>query len=236
MAKKLRLEKAQKLKAESLKKEFAVFGHFYDRKFNKSVIPCREILEIISLESVPYDFQVLPKAQAELIVVMMNPGSSKPASKSYIPIVISKSSDISKKRYIVKAKPDNAQYQIMRFMLINGWTHARILNLSDLRQAKSSVFMNAWPELPESHSIFSKSRRKSLNELIGEPEQILLAWSQEESLLPLAEMASSAVHSFNTVGLPRGESLYAYPSPMLQKHKEAWLANIMALINDQHSE
>ena len=89
MAKKFKLEKAQKLKAESLKKEFAVFGHFYDRKFNNLVIPCREILEIISLESVPYDFQALPQTQAELIVVMMNPGSSKPASKSYTPMVLS---------------------------------------------------------------------------------------------------------------------------------------------------
>lgn len=231
MAKKLRLEKAQKLKAEGLKKEFAVFGHFYDRKFNNSVIPCRETLEIISLESVPYDFQALPQTQAELIVVMMNPGSSKPASKSYTPIVISRASDINKKRYIVEAKPDNAQYQIMRFMLINGWSHARILNLSDLRQPKSTVFMKTWPTLSESHSIFSKSRRKSLNELIGEPEQILLAWSQEKSLFPLAEMANSVVRSFNTIGLSRGEHLYAYPSPMLQKHKEAWLASISALMD-----
>ena len=232
MAKKYNLETAQKLKAASLKKEFSVFGHFYDRKFNNQTIPCREILEIISINNVPYDFQELPQAQPELIVVMMNPGSSKPASKSYTPNVVSSPSDIAKKRHIVEAKPDNAQYQIMRFMLINGWTHARILNLSDLRQPKSAVFMNTWPNLPESHSIFSRPRKKSLNELIGEPEQILLAWSQEESLKPLAEMASSAVRSFNTVGLSRGENLYAYPSPLLQKHKETWLANIIALMNE----
>ena len=116
-------------------------------------------------------------------------------------------------------------------MLINGWSHARILNLSDLRQPKSTVFMKTWTTLSESHSIFSKSRQNSLYELIGEPEQILLAWSQEESLLPLAEMASSAVRSFNTIGLSRGENLYAYPSPMLQKHKESWLASISALMD-----
>ncbi len=130
MAKKIKLGKAQKLKAEVLKKEFSVFGYFYDRKFNNDVIPCREILEIIALDNVPPDFQMLPHAQADLIVVMMNPGSSKPVSKSYSPMVISRPSDITKKRYIVEAKPDNAQYQIMRFMLINGWSHARILNLS----------------------------------------------------------------------------------------------------------
>ena len=89
MAKKFKLEKAQKLKAENLKIEFAVFGHFYDQEFNNEIIPCREILEIISLDNVPHDFQGLPQAQAELIVVMMNPGSSKPASKSYTPMVLS---------------------------------------------------------------------------------------------------------------------------------------------------
>lgn len=68
--------------------------------------------------------------------------------------------------------------------------------------------------------------------MIGEPKNILLAWSQEESLLPLAQMAKYSLRSFNTIGLPRGEDLYAYPSPMLQKHKEAWLANMYALMYD----
>jgi len=37
------------MKAANLKKEFAVFGRLYDRKFNDEITPCREILEIISL-------------------------------------------------------------------------------------------------------------------------------------------------------------------------------------------
>lgn len=232
MPKRYSLKKAQKMKAADLKKEFAVFGHFYDRKFNDEIIPCREILEIVSLNNIPFDFQVLPQTQPELIVTMMNPGSSKPASNSYKPIVICRPSDIANKRWIVEAKPDNAQYQIMRFMLINGWSHARILNLSDLRQAKSAVFMKTWPKLSESHSIFSKSRKDSLKKLIGEPQKILLAWSQEETLLPLAKMASKSVSTYKTVGLSRGEDLYAYPSPLLQKHKEAWLEDISALMNE----
>ena len=231
MSRKYSLNKAQKLRAADLKKVFAVFGHFYDRKFGDVIIPCREILEIISISDVPYDYQTLAHEQPDLVVVMMNPGSSKPVDKKYVPLIINRPSGIVKKRDVIEAKPDNAQYQIMRFMLINGWAHARILNLSDLRQPKSTVFMNTWPNLPESHSIFSKPRKKALNKLIGEPEKVLLAWSQDESLLPLAEMASSAVRSFNTVGLSRGENLYAYPSPLLQKHKEAWLASISELMD-----
>ncbi len=221
----------QKLKAVSLKKEFAIFGHFYDRKFKEQIIPCREILEIVSIKDIPFDFQELAKTQPELIVIMMNPGSSKPANKEYVPVVINCPLDIMSKRHIVEAIPDNAQYQIMRFMLLNGWSHARILNLSDLREPKSAVFMKTWPSLPDSHSIFSMARKDSLNTMIGEPVKILLAWSQEESLLPLARMAKKSINSFDAVGLPRGDDLYAYPSPMLQKHKEAWLENINNLMN-----
>jgi hypothetical protein len=231
VSRKYSLNNAQKLRAAELKKIFAVFGHFYDRKFGDEIIPCREILEIISISDVPYDYQTLAYEQPDLVVVMMNPGSSKPADKKYVPQIINRPSEIVKKRDIIEAKPDNAQYQIMRFMLLNGWTHARILNLSDLRQAQSGVFMETWTDLHESHSIFSKSRKDSVTALIGDPDQILLAWSKEESLLPLAEMASNTVQKFNTVGLSRGENLYAYPSPPLQKHKEAWLTEIYELMS-----
>ena len=224
------IKKVQKLKAADLKKEFAVFGHFYDRKFKEKIIACREILEIISLKDIPFDFQEMHKSQPELIVIMMNPGSSKPVDKEYKPNVIVRASDISRNRHIVEAIPDNAQYQIMRFMLLNGWSHGRIINLSDVRDPKSSVFMQTWPNLSDSHSIFSDSREESFNELTGQPQKILLAWSQEESLLPLARMAMKRVSAYDTVGLPRGDALYAYPSPMLQKHKEAWLANISTMM------
>jgi len=233
MINKLPLEHVQKLKAASLKKEFAVFGHFYNRRFKERVIPCRETLEIISKKDVPFDIQEIPQIQPELIAIMMNPGSSRPVNKEYVPKVLTQASDIKIKRHIVEAVPDNAQYQIMRFMLLNGWSHARILNLSDLREPKSAVFMKTWPTLSDSHSVFSKLRKKSLDLLLGNPQMILLAWSQEVSLLPLAQIATNSIRPFNTVGLPRGEGLYAYPSPMLQKHKEAWLANIYAQMNNE---
>jgi hypothetical protein len=37
------------MKAANLKKEFVVFARLFGRKFNDEIIPCREILEIISL-------------------------------------------------------------------------------------------------------------------------------------------------------------------------------------------
>ncbi len=51
-------------------------------------------------------------------------------------------------------------------------------------------------------------------------------------MLPLAKMASESVSPYKTVGLSRGEDLYAYPSPLLQKHKEVWLEDISVLMNE----
>ena len=231
MSRKYSLNEAQKLRAADLKKIFAVFGYYYNRKLGDEIVPYREILEIIPFSDVPHDYQTLMQVQPDLVTVMMNPGSSKPEDKEYVPQIIKRPSDIVKKRDIIKAKPDNAQYQIMRFMLINGWSHARILNLSDYRAGSSPDFLKILPDLPESHSIFSKSRKDIARVLIGKPKQILLGWSQEEKLLSLAEKAYESVRDFNTVGVPRGENLYAYPSPPLQKDKEAWLVEIDILMN-----
>ena len=57
---------------------------------------------------------------------------------TFLSLTRNRLSDIVKKRDAIKAKPDNAQYQTMRFMLINSWSHARILNLSDLRAGKKA--------------------------------------------------------------------------------------------------
>ncbi len=227
---KVSLEVAQKARAADLKKSFSVFGHFYDRLFDDQFLPCREILEIVAQNNIPDDFQELSLRKPELIVVMMNPGSSQPAEREYSPKRLKYPKQIVDKRFLVETLPDIAQYQIMRFMLLNGWQHGRILNLSDLREPKSGVFMQRWPQLDISHSIFAPKRRKALKALLGAPKVVLLAWSQEKALLPLAERAEEALHGYKTIGLTRGDNLYAYPSPMLQKHKDAWLEGIAELL------
>lgn len=65
----------------------------------------------------------------DLMVVMMNPGSSKPLD------------GIENNNCESEAIPDNTQNQIMRVMNRCNFDYARILNLSDLREPKSSVFL-----------------------------------------------------------------------------------------------
>jgi hypothetical protein len=169
------LDEIQRLKASSLKQLFGVFGYFYDRASSDGVLPCREVLEIIDIRDTPYDFNDLLCRQPELVTIMMNPGSSKPVSDSYKPVLVNNDNGIVINRHLVETQPDNAQYQIMRLMLIRNWRHCRILNLSDLREPKSQLFMGLWPQLEWAHTLFAPERRSSLKELVGTPERVLLA-------------------------------------------------------------
>ena len=66
--------------ADSLKLLFNVFGHFYDLKIRKKIFKCRSVLEIVS-NNLEYSPNLLPDA----VVIMMNPGSSRPLDKNYQP-------------------------------------------------------------------------------------------------------------------------------------------------------
>jgi hypothetical protein len=68
------------------------------------------------------------------MVIMMNPGSSKP-HRWY---------ENNTKESL--AIPDNTQSQIMKVQNCN-LQYARVLNLSDLREAKSSIFYDKIIEL-----------------------------------------------------------------------------------------
>ena len=70
--------------ADKLKEMFDVFGHFYDLKIGKQIINCRSILEIVSK-----DLEYKKKGLPDTVVIMMNPGSSRPLDKAYSPKLFS---------------------------------------------------------------------------------------------------------------------------------------------------
>lgn len=82
----------------------------------------------------------------DLMVVMMNPGNSKP---------INGIDNYNKKTEVI---PDQTQNQIMRIMINCGFEYARILNLSDARETSSSKFYQMIP--------FMGLKKKKLNLLI----------------------------------------------------------------------
>src|SRR5688572_10821446 len=95
---------------------YNVQGYYYGtrKKLNRKIL---EIKHKKNLHSIP-----------DLMVVMMNPGGSKPLKW--------------KKAFgnLTEAWPDRTQYRIMRFMYATEYTYARIINLSDICEVDSNRF------------------------------------------------------------------------------------------------
>lgn len=221
------------LKANELKQHFGVYGHFYDLKINTEYIPCRSVLELISHDCTPLSLNDLASYIPQLIVVMMNPGSSRPADPGYRPVRINHVSEISDTREWVPTRPDNTQYQIMRVMEANHLSFARILNLSDIVNAKSSLFIQKTEALSQYndghlHSIFCDERQTEFAKLTSNTTiPVLVGWGRIEGLRPLAEQALRKLTGRLLLGVPvEGGVLYSHPSPMLQKMKDRWLDEV----------
>lgn len=212
--------------ADELKSQFSVFGHFYDLNIDGEIFNCRSVLEIVS-KSIDSVTDSNPCA----VVVMMNPGSSKPADSSYIPkkYSISQITSESWVKELIPTQPDPAQYQIMRLMLLKRWKHVRILNLSDLRNGNSGKFSIEFQkslELDSSvpHSLLNKKRHVELLNYCSESRTVLAAWGTAEVLREFAEEFLRLVS--NVEGLPLEKPWYRYPSPYRKDQKLDWLKAI----------
>jgi len=224
------------LYAEELKQKFSVFGHFYDLTIGTTVFKCRSILEIVEKGKDSDSKQFV-----DAVVIMMNPGSSKPADKSDIPKEFQLSDIFASgwTKEIVETKPDNAQYQIMRLMDFKNWHYVRVLNLSDLRNGNSGKFYDDFVraskiDASNPHSIFHPKRKKELGKCLnvkpGSP--IILGWGNESFLCPLTETALQSLTGYSVIGISKNDNplYFSYPSPYLKVQKLHWLDNILKLL------
>jgi hypothetical protein len=121
----------------------------------------------------------------------------------------------------------------MRLMRYCEWRHVRVLNLSDLRCAKSIEFFKQFKRLEEdasfdSHSIFSMRRRIELGLKLTKHATIpvILAWGVSVALDTLIERCTSSLSKHKTVmGLMKKGTTdkYLHPLPSLQKQKLRWI-------------
>ncbi len=228
------------LNAQILKKHFGAYGYFYDLSIGELSLSCRCSLEIVHHDITPLNLNEIYQHPIDLIVLMMNPGSSRPINSGYKPQAIFDPTLIFKHRELVPTRPDITQYQVMKIMHAKGYQHARILNLSDIRQAKSSLFLKQIVELSETtytdkHSVFSKERKKDLDKLMGLKENtpIIAGWGRDKGLLPLAKLCLKNIDVNRIIGIPvnKERTLFAHPSPMLQSAKEKWIVDILNKIS-----
>ncbi|EGQ7769652.1 DUF1643 domain-containing protein [Vibrio parahaemolyticus] len=217
--------------AKELKTKFSVYGHFYDLKIKNETFKCRSVLEIVS-KSVGD----IASSKPCTLVVMMNPGSSKPLSADYVPKTYSIDQIMSNswEKEIVSTRPDNAQYQIMRLMLLTEWKHVRVINLSDLRNGNSGKFSTEFQKAKtldnsNPHSLTHKDRRCELKQYCSESKTVIVAWGSTAVLRESAKTFLKQVP--NVKGLPLESPWFRYPSPYNKQQKLDWLESMNAELN-----
>ena len=226
------------LYAAELKKRFTCYGHFYELvMMSGERAKCRSVLEIVD-SSVPQENPAeISLMEPDVVVIMMNPGSSRPKDIYHIDHEIEyPQKDESMRKELVLTQPDNTQYQVMRIAVSKGWSHIRVLNLSDLRDPKSGSFIQKSGDLAgimggHSHSIFCAERTAECTSAMKRKTAtpILLGWGQDPGLIDLVEQCLKRIDGEPTctVASEVHPLLNAHPSPMLQSKKLQWLDNML---------
>lgn len=199
-----------------MREKFNITGLFYKKDGYKF----RKFLNIVKNNS--------DKKRPDLMVIMMNPGSSKPLDGN------------ENNKIETEAIPDNTQDQIMRVMEKCKFDFARILNLSDLREAKSSVFYEKIEELEEqriSHSIFDKKRNSDYEALFVKNIPVIFAWGVNEKLSDLANLTVKRIGETKPVGLMKKgyNNAYYHPLPQNYTKQKEWVEKITEMIKKAHN-
>lgn len=209
--------------ASELLTRFQVWGRFYEATIAGVPERLRSHLELFPVDWTPARAIDAP---ADLVVVMMNPGSSVPLPS------------MESHRDFVPTRPDNTQYQILRLLLRaqakgQAWQHARVLNLSDLRTPKSAELFTKLTQYAadNQHSVFSPGRQAELAVALGPANTpVLRAWGLNPALSPWAEKALSVLDKHPGLGVAQGERAYRHPLPQRADFQKAWLDQVTSQI------
>ena len=196
-----------------MKENYEVWGCFY----RLNGLKCRKYLDIRRRDS--------NKQTADLLVVMMNPGNSRPVDGQYL------------MHREAAAIPDRTQEQIMRLMENCGFEYGRILNLTDIQETKSRRLFSILDGIKRknlAHSIFDPRRREELNELIPKNASIVFAWGVAEELTELAQQAVKRFAGESVCGLQKDlrKTAYYHPLPPSYYKQKEWVNLMTEKINN----
>lgn len=210
------------LERHVLDERFQVFGRFYLLEGKADAYKCRDLLEI-------HREQIL-EDPCDAVFVMMNPGGSKPTDGV-------DSEPISRAK-LAHTVPDQTQYQLMRLMEEFQWNRVRVLNLSDLRNAKSSTFMTEARIFSEreghaSHSIFCTKRTEELAKALVRKSDapLFTAWGVSTGLREMASLALDALGE-KAIGLAHKNGPWAFLHPLPRSHvrQQEWSVAARAIL------
>ena len=167
-------------------RRYACWGLFHDWDDACADFRRRAVLEIHASNqpaSAPRPLEALAK-QPDALVVMMNPGSSAPR-----PGFGSRASASQ----LVPTKPDAVQYRIMHVMSTVGFTHVRVVNLADVRAAKSAdlyALIDAGASRADLGAVFAQANAAISTDVLRAPI-VICAWGLDQRLTPLAREAQA---------------------------------------------
>jgi hypothetical protein len=159
------------------------------------------------------------QSEPDLMVVMMNPGSSFPLD------------GIDNNSVPSEAEPDTTQQQIMKVMDAASFDYARILNLSDLRTPDSNElyrFLKSEESNFVAHSIFNTERKAELNKLFSKGVPVIYGWGVNSALVPLAKQAIETLCVADPLGMlkPNTECSYYHPLPRVYAKQLEWVQHV----------
>ncbi len=194
---------------------YKCYGHFY----SSSELNFRDVLLITDLDDISDDTQI------DLLMVMMNPGSSEPKDQNVKVTIFSKS--------CVLTKPDNTQSQIMKVMADNNFRTAIVINLSDVRESKSSLFTRklkglSFGSFGDRHSIFSENRSEELDQILEKckTSSVVFASGVNYKLRFLTSRAVSKFDAYRIAGNKSKKGLFYHPLPRSKEKQREWVRDI----------
>lgn len=192
---------------------FRCHGLFHDWRDDRADFAKRALLEIARSDAgidIAPDGGCAPAPDA--VIVMMNPGSSAPLAGFG-------GREWAGKR--VPAKPDSVQYQVMRLMAATGWRHVRVVNLADIRAAKSAdlyALIAGGADTAALGAIFEGGSVITPDAAIG-AAPVICAWGMDKRLAGLARTADAWLRARGNplLGLPGANASFPawrYPKPV----------------------
>ncbi|MDA2439137.1 DUF1643 domain-containing protein [Bacillus cereus] len=220
----------------TIKSAFDCYGHFYNLYLeNRKVAECRSVLEIVRKKGNLSISNIIINPP-DAIVIMMNPGSSKPIKNTAESIEVIDVENFCVEHSVeslVATKPDNTQSQIMNVMNFKGWNHVRVLNLSDIREKDSDKLGGRIRRFEKEtlsivHSIFSSQRAHERSSLLAvDNVPIIVAWGTKSFMKKYAQRCLTILKSREYYGVVSTQSKLYYYHPLTSKIP--WVSQIKEL-------
>lgn len=215
-----------------LKEKFTVWGKFQEIDVTGVRVLMRPEARIVRRGS--SDSNINDKnPKADAVIVMSNPGN-------FMPELGTESEEWT------EAKPDRAQFQLMRLMERMTWDELVIVNLSDLCEGNLGNYSSLLKrfEVGEiAHSRFAMQPETEWTKVISSADRLLYGWGVKKEakemantygLLDLDNMLT--VHGKKPIAVWHSEKGYPkHPYPYTPERCAAWLEDMVELLHSQES-